>query len=598
MANTKKSGAAKQVKDIVIPEPDAEELYLEKLVFGDNEGFEANLKQIDNLYNYDSQDEDDDVSNQEKLFTYDDSSDDDEYLAGLKNKDDDKSQQSESDSDEDEGDNLADLNDDQLFYVDDSDDEANKDDKMDIDSSESQGEDSESDSDEDSDAWNDSEDERMHVSLLSSDRLKKLRKTEQDDQISGQKYIQRLRSQFERIYPKPEWASKYEEDELKDEQDSDDEQIVDDDNYDNNNNGRSTSDATQSSNPLLQFLKSNQSYNLKDMDKLKLLPPHKIDISRLTDANAKKISKSAIQTLSFHKSHPLLLTGGYDRTLRVYHIDGKVNNLVTSLHLRNSPIQTAAFDINGSIFAGGRRRYMYRWDVENGSIEKISRLYGHEKHQRSFENFKVSSNGKYVGLIGNSGWINILSPKTGQYVKGFKVEGTLIDIDFSQGGVNSNTVLVAVNTAGEVWEFDVENGKVLYKWTDESGLGVTKIKIGGVNNRWISVGNNVGIVNVYDRLKMDGTQQRPKPVGVIENLVTTISSIDFTRDGQVMCIASRDKKDALRLVHLPTCKVFSNWPTSGTPLGKVTAVSFSPNGEMLATGNEAGRVRLWRLNHY
>ncbi|GME82906.1 unnamed protein product [Ambrosiozyma monospora] len=534
-----------------------------------------------------------------KSFDIDDSSDeehDDKFLNNLKNREDESGNEADdSDSDSDD-DNMTHLNDDQLFQVDSSDEEGDEEgddddeDKMDIDSDIEEGdEDNASESDytsDDSDAWKDSDDEKVSISLLSSDRLKKLRTVEHDDHIKGRSYINRLRTQFERIYPRPEWADAYESEEDKDEDSSDDEST-----------GISRDIVSASTNPLLDFLKQNQTYNLQNKNS-KLLPTGKIDIIRLTDANIKKISKSGIQALSFHKSHPLLLTGGFDKTLRLYHIDGKINNLVTSLHFKNLPIASAGF-ANGAeqIFAGGRRRFMYKWDLSSGSVDKISRLYGHENTQRSFENFKVSNSGKFIGLTGNSGWINILSTKTGQWIRGFKVEGTLIDFDFSLN-TNGHVFLVAVNTAGEVWEFDVDNGKILNRWQDYSGVGITKVRIGGErNNRWLAIGNNLGIVNVYDRLKfVEG--KTPKPVGVIENLVTSISTIEFSPDGQIMCIVSRSKRDALRLIHLPSCKVFSNWPTSGTPLGRVTAVAFSPAGEMLATGNDVGKVRLWRLNHY
>ncbi|KAG7888615.1 hypothetical protein KL908_005162 [Ogataea polymorpha] len=549
---------------VEIPPPDEEERYLEKLVFGDSEGFGENLKQVDKLFDFEQQEE-------KELFTYDDSSED-EHLDQLKNRDLVSESEAESDA---ESDNLETMADEDLYFVDESDE-----DRMDTDSDNEPASDSLSEySDEEEAAWQDSDDEKVSASLLGADKLRKLRKTAQDDKIRGKQYIHRLREQFERIHPRPVWADEIEGD-------SEEEHELDAE------AGHASTDVLVSTNPLLEFLKSNQTHNIKSQD-TRFLPANKIDISRLTDANIKKISRSAVQTLSFHESQPLLMTGGYDRTLRIYHIDGKINNLVTSLHLRNSPIQTAAFN-GDNIFAAGRRRYMHKWDVLGGSIEKISRMYGHEKTQRSFEHFRISKNGKYLGLMGNSGWINIISPKTGVWLKGFKIEGTLVDFDFSQStSKDAHTTLAAVNRAGEVWEFDVDAGTTLDRWTDDSGTGVTRIKFGGSNSRWLAVGNNVGIVNVYDRLK-----DSHRPAGTLENLVTTISSIAFTSDGQVMCIASRDKRDALRLVHLPSCRVFSNWPTSGTPLGRVTSVCFSPNNELLATGNEAGKVRLWRLNHY
>ncbi len=55
-------------------------------------------------------------------------------------------------------------------------------------------------------AWADSDDERIVVSLASNPRLRKLRISEVEDLIDGKEYTKRLRRQFERLYPVPEWA--------------------------------------------------------------------------------------------------------------------------------------------------------------------------------------------------------------------------------------------------------------------------------------------------------------------------------------------------------------------------------------------------------
>jgi U3 small nucleolar RNA-associated protein 18 len=69
------------------------------------------------------------------------------------------------------------------------------------------GDDETSDEDDDEEpAWEDSDDERLTVSLASVPRLRKLRETAADDVVSGKEYTRRLRIQFERLNPTPEWA--------------------------------------------------------------------------------------------------------------------------------------------------------------------------------------------------------------------------------------------------------------------------------------------------------------------------------------------------------------------------------------------------------
>jgi len=76
-------------------------------------------------------------------------------------------------------------------------------------------------------AWQDSDDERLLVSLASNNRLRKLRRTEEEDVINGREYARRLRQQFEKLNPAPDWAKastklKRRYDESTEDEDSDD----------------------------------------------------------------------------------------------------------------------------------------------------------------------------------------------------------------------------------------------------------------------------------------------------------------------------------------------------------------------------------------
>lgn len=55
--------------------------------------------------------------------------------------------------------------------------------------------------------WNDSDDERMAISLAGHSRLRKLRVAESEDVVNGTEYIRRLRTQYLRLHPTPDWAN-------------------------------------------------------------------------------------------------------------------------------------------------------------------------------------------------------------------------------------------------------------------------------------------------------------------------------------------------------------------------------------------------------
>ena len=568
-------------KPVEVSAPDEEELYLEKLVFGDADGFANNLKNVDNLYM--DEEEEDFNTNDINPFNYSDS-EPDEFLDTLANKQEygfDEIDDGEDEDLEQDDEQMGKLEDDELFF---NDSEADSD-QMDVDRETGDGNAEESEESSDEDLWEDSDDERIVIDVTSVDRLKKLRETEEERFIPGLEYIDRLKVQYKNIYQVPEWATHEYEDDKVENEDDDEEDGTGKGLYDDVKTSKSQV-ISASSNPLMDFLAQNQTYNITN-EKSKLLNPEHLNIDRLVDANISKLSKSSIQSMSFHPKQPLLLTGGFDRTLRVYHIDGKNNSLITSLHLRQSPVQNCVFLKNPdsgltTILSGGRRKYMFKWSIDLGVIEKVTRMYGHEIRQRSFEHFKASRDGRFIALAGNGGWVNILSVATAQWVHGFKVEGTLMDFEFTSDR------LIVVNQAGEIWEFNMSNYNIVTRWTDVTGIGITRIRV-SPNNRFLAVGSNTGFVNVYDRLKDN------RLLKSIDNLTTTISSLEFSHDSQVLCIASRAKRDALRLVHLPSCNVFKNWPTSVTPLGKVTSVAFAPSGGFLATGNEQGKIRLWKL---
>jgi U3 small nucleolar RNA-associated protein 18 len=185
----------------------------------------------------------------------------------------------------------------------------------------------------------------------------------------------------------------------------------------------------------------------------------------------------------------------------------------------------------------------------------------------------------------------------------------------SRGGVadfawwRDGNGFAVIGKNGEVSEYDLETRKVVSRWIDQGAVGTTVIAMGGdVGNaarggsHWVAVGSSSGIVNLYDRrgwlAEAEGAVSpafRPQAARVYDQLVTPISHLEFAADGQMLVMSSRWKKNALRLVHLPSCAVYRNWPTDKTPLGRISAIALSPDGGYLAVGNDQGKIRLWEI---
>jgi U3 small nucleolar RNA-associated protein 18 len=146
---------------------------------------------------------------------------------------------------------------------------------------------------------------------------------------------------------------------------------------------------------------------------------------------------------------------------------------------------------------------------------------------------------------------------------------------------------------GEVFVWDLGARRCVHRFRDEGCVHATTLAASPDGSR-IACGSDSGVVNVYaaDACLRDAA---PTPLRAVDNLTTAISSLSFSGDGRWLAMASRHKKDALRLVHVPSLRVCPSWPTAQTPLHRVYAVDTSPTGRMLAVGNDRGRALLYTM---
>lgn len=444
------------------------------------------------------------------------------------------------------------------------------------------------------------------ISLASNPRLRKLRNTEAEDVVSGREYTKRLRRHFQRLNPVPEWATLERPAKRR-------------------RRSSATSNSSLSSNddmdvdnddisalPLARLLQNADSLKRTSLPAKRKLRPEVLDIQRTRDIPM--IQPSSIASLSFHPQYPVLLSSGPASTLYLHHIASNSvptpNPLLTSVHIKGTPLYTSAFlPPNGDkIFFSGRKRYFHTWDLESGTVQKVSRIYGHQDEQRSMERFKLSPCGRYMGLVSSSqkggGIINILDANTTQWIAAARIEGRGGLADFAWWSDGEG--LTIAGKGGEIGEWSMKEGKFVALWNDEGAIGLTVLTLGGRTgrkelggDRWVVIGSSSGVVNIYDRKpwveKGINIPTRPEPTRRLMQLTTPTSCLEISADGQLLVMSSRWKRDALRLIHLPTCTVYRNWPTSQTPLGRVTAVAFRNSSDLLAVANEQGKIRLFEI---
>eukprot|EP00735_Rhodelphis_limneticus_P006608 TRINITY_DN19035_c0_g1::TRINITY_DN19035_c0_g1_i1::g.13942::m.13942 TRINITY_DN19035_c0_g1::TRINITY_DN19035_c0_g1_i1::g.13942 ORF type:complete len:544 (+),score=140.96,sp/Q9FMU5/UTP18_ARATH/47.02/4e-134,WD40/PF00400.27/13,WD40/PF00400.27/2e+02,WD40/PF00400.27/0.0013,WD40/PF00400.27/0.13,WD40/PF00400.27/47,WD40/PF00400.27/1.8e+02,eIF2A/PF08662.6/50,eIF2A/PF08662.6/2.8,eIF2A/PF08662.6/2.8e+03,DUF4591/PF15261.1/3.6e+02,DUF4591/PF15261.1/5 TRINITY_DN19035_c0_g1_i1:77-1633(+) len=414
-------------------------------------------------------------------------------------------------------------------------------------------------------AWVDEDDEKVKIDITSANRLKKLRKHEKETKLSGVEYSKRLREQHERINSGHKWAQI--PDNSKETIDSDDEENDDDEGH------------------------------LRKAGKLILrqqggpLPKGHIHVNQRKDANVADPSKAVVRTSVFHRNGQLLMTAGLDKALRFFMIDGKENPKVQSVFLEDMPIYTAAFSPAGNeVIASGRRKYFYTYDMNAASIKKIHSLQGRE--DKSIEKFIISPDGQLINFFGNDGFSLLVSMKTKQLIGTMKMNGSLRAAAFTP----DSSKLYTSGGDGQVYIWDVKSRQCMHRFADEGAVHSTSIAIDPTGT-YLAAGSDSGVVNLYN-LDSCAQSATPKPLKAILNLTTTINSLNFNKDGQILAFSSELKKDSFRMFHTPSLTTFSNWPSAQTPLGYVWSTSFSPSSGYVTIGNDKGRALLYRLRHY
>ncbi|KAM4674197.1 U3 small nucleolar RNA-associated protein 18 homolog isoform 8-T13 [Amazona ochrocephala] len=145
---------------------------------------------------------------------------------------------------------------------------------------------------------------------------------------------------------------------------------------------------------------------------------------------------------------------------------------------------------------------------------------------------------------------------------------------------------------GEVFIWDVRSRKCLHKFEDEGSLEGKCIAL-SKNNQYVACGSASGVVNLYTTdacLK----ERRPKPVKAIMNLVTSATCVTFNPTTEILAVASREADEAVKLVHIPSYTVFSNFPVfRRKQIYLAQSMDFSPRSGYFSIANNKGKALLF-----
>lgn len=323
------------------------------------------------------------------------------------------------------------------------------------------------------------------------------------------------------------------------------------------------------------------------------LPKGILKMKNCQHANAERPTAARISSVQFHPCAQVVMVAALDNSVSLFQVDGKTNPKIQSIYLEKFPIFKACFSANGEevLATSTHSKVLYVYDMLAGKLIPVHQVRGlKEKIVRSFE---VSPDGSFLLINGVAGYFHLLSMKTRELISSMKINGRIAASTFS----SDSKKVFASSADGEVYVWDVNSRKCLNRFVDEGSLYGLSIATSR-NGQYVACGSNCGVVNIYNQ---DSCLQEtnPKPIKAIMNLVTGVTSLTFNSTSEILAVASEKMKEAVRLVHLPSCTVFSNFPViKKKNISLVHTMDFSPRSGYFVLGNEKGKAPMYRLHHY
>jgi RNA polymerase sigma factor (sigma-70 family) len=291
-----------------------------------------------------------------------------------------------------------------------------------------------------------------------------------------------------------------------------------------------------------------------------------------------------------------LLASGADESVRVWDVATGTERLPTEGHL--GPVTAVAVSPDGKrVASGSADRTVRLWDRVTG--RKLARWTGHASDVLAVA---FAGDGRTVCSCGADGSVRTWDAATHQELGRARLAGPEFDRPADRPVAFSRTGAVAVAAGpGSLAAWDVATGKLLQRWKVEGPGRPAATTVGGVavsgDGRRAAASTFDGPVRVWD--VTTGRETASFQPGY----PWWVGGLAFSPDGNTLAViggglvglwdATTGKEVGLVAGRRPDANALA--PGPGPRGGRRTggAVSFSPDGRLLAAADPFGPVRLW-----
>ena len=281
----------------------------------------------------------------------------------------------------------------------------------------------------------------------------------------------------------------------------------------------------------------------------------------------------AVFSVTFSPDSQTIASASFDKTVKLWNRDGTLKYTLSHDNL----VYSVIFSPKGDTIAIGDKSGTVTFWNSNGQKKD-----SFQPHKSTVLGLRFNQQGNILATASKDGTVKLwkLTPKLQKQNPTTLKHGNRVDsVSFSPGGET-----IATASQDKIVKFWKSDGTPFSNLTIKGESGFTSVSF-SPDNKTIATANLAGQVQLWER-----NDKEIKEIETLSGHTSRANSVSFSHNGNILASASNDRTVKLWQVKLPLVTRLK------ADSQRVFYVSFSPNGQKIASAGQDKTIQLWDKN--